>query len=91
MVEDNDEFIHVNYNPRSTEPNDYEAATAAALKKLGNPVRFGYPVLVVLDNEGNVIHTQDSSFLESGEGYDKEKVKRFFESWTPTAVNSAKS
>ncbi len=91
LVEDNYEFIHVNYNPRSTEPNADEAASAAALKKLGNPVRFGYPVLVVLDNEGNVIHTQDSSFLESGEGYDKEKVKRFFESWTPEAVNSAKS
>ncbi len=91
LVEDNYEFIHVNYNPRSTDSNADQAATEAALKKLGNPVRFGYPVLVVLDNEGNVIHTQDSGFLESGEGYDKEKVKRFFESWTPTAVNSAKS
>ncbi len=90
LVEDNYEFIHVNYNPRSTDSNANQAATEAALKKLGNPVRFGYPVLVVLDNEGNVIHTQDSGFLESGEGYDKEKVKRFFESWTPQAVNSAK-
>ncbi len=90
LVEDNYEFIHVNYNPRSTDSNADQAATEAALKKLGNPVRFGYPVLVVLDNEGNVIHTQDSGFLESGEGYDKEKVKRFFESWTPEAVNSAK-
>lgn len=90
LVEDNYEFIHVNYNPRNSESNADQAATEAALKKLGNPVRFGYPVLVILDNEGNVIHTQDSSFLESGEGYDKEKVKRFFESWTPQAVNSAK-
>ncbi len=90
LVEDNYEFIHVNYNPRSTDSNANQAATEAALKKLGNPVRFGYPVLVVLDNEGNVIHTQDSGFLESGDGYDKEKVKRFFESWTPEAVKSAK-
>ena len=91
LVDDNFEFIHVNYNPRSTDTTTDEASTKAALKRLGNPVRFGYPVLVVLDTEGNVIHTQDSSFLESGEGYDKEKVARFFETWTPEAVNSAKN
>ncbi len=88
LVDDNYEFIHVNYNPRNPNTTD-QAATAAALKRLGNPVRFGFPVLVVLDTEGNVIHTQDSGFLESGEGYDKEKVIRFFESWTPDAVKSA--
>lgn len=90
LVDDNFEFIHVNYNPRNTESNSDQEATAAALKRLGNPVRFGFPVLVVLNEDGNVIHTQDSGFLESGEGYDKEKVKRFFETWTPTAVKSAK-
>ncbi len=90
IVNDNYELIHVNYNPRNTETEVDQSATEAALKKLGNPVRFGYPVLVVLDGEGNVIHTQDSGFLESGEGYDKEKVKRFFESWTPEAVKAAK-
>lgn len=90
LVEDNFEFIHVNYNPREPEASVNQAATKAALKRLGNPVRFGFPVLIVLDSEGNVIHTQDSGFLESGEGYDKEKVKRFFETWTPQAVNSSK-
>lgn len=90
IVDDNYEFIHVNYNPRNLEDNIDPEATAAALKRLGNPVRFGFPVLVVLDKEGNVIHIQDSSFLESGEGYDKEKVKRFFEAWTPSAVESSK-
>lgn len=90
LVDDNFEFIHVNYNPRNTEVAADQEATQAALKRLGNPVRFGYPVLVVLDENGNVIHTQDSSFLESGEGYDKEKVIRFFETWTPKAVKSSK-
>lgn len=90
LVDDNFEFIHVNYNPRNAGDTAASEATKAALKKLGNPVRFGYPVLVVLDSEGNIIHTQDSGFLESGEGYDKGKVKRFFETWTPEAVNSAK-
>ena len=89
LVDDNFEFIHVNYNPRNPEASTDQEATAAALKRLGNPVRFGFPVLVVLDAEGNVIHTQDSGFLESGEGYDKEKVIRFFETWTPEAVKKA--
>ena len=90
LVDDNFVFIHVNYNPRNMDDASNQAATSAALKRLGNPVRFGYPVLVVLDEEGKVIHTQDSGFLESGEGYDKEKVVRFFETWSPKAVNSAK-
>lgn len=90
LVDDNYEFIHVNYNPRNEADNLDKDATVKALRRLGNPVRFGYPVLVVLDADGNVIHTQDSGFLESGEGYDREKVIRFFESWTPAAVSSSK-
>lgn len=90
LVDENFEFIHVNYNPRNSEANADPESTAAALKLLGNPVRFGFPVLVVLDGDGNVIHTQDSSFLESGEGYDKEKVTRFFQTWSPSSVNTAK-
>ena len=56
------------------------------MERLGNPGRFGYPVFVVLDGKGQVLHIQDSSFLEEGNGYDKEKVVRFFKSWTPEAV-----
>ncbi len=89
FVDDNFEFIHVNYNPGNPAADTNTAATKEALRKLGNPVRFGYPVLVVLDGKGNVVHTQDSSLLESGEGYDKEKVMRFFKAWTPSAVSSA--
>lgn len=89
-VDDNFEFIHVNYNPRSEDSSIDKAATEKALRRLGNPVRFGYPVLVVLDSEGNVLHTQDSGLLESGDGYDKEKVMRFFELWSPSAVEGAR-
>ena len=56
------------------------------LQRLNNPVRFGFPVFVVLDENGKVIHTQDSSFLEEGNGYNKEKVLRFFNCWTPQAT-----
>ena len=90
LVDDNFEFIHVNYNPRNPEADNNKDATGEALRMLGNPVRFGYPVLVVLDSDGNVVHIQDSSFLESGEGYDKKKVLRFFNAWTPEAVRKSK-
>ena len=90
VIDDNFEFIHVNYNPRNPEADNNKDATGEALRLLGNPVRFGYPVLVVLDGEGDVVHIQDSSFLESGDGYDKKKVMRFFNAWTPKAVQEAK-
>lgn len=82
LIDKNFEYIHVNYNPRK--PKDETALKM--LERLGNPERFGFPVLVVLDSKGNVIHTQDSSFLEEGNGYNKDKVMRFFSNWTPEAV-----
>ncbi len=84
LVNDNFVYIHVSYNPhKSVDP----ARDQAMLKRLGNPGRFGYPVFVVLDSEGRVIHIQDSSFLEEGKSYNKDKVMRFFNGWTPNAVN----
>ena len=56
------------------------------LDKLGHPERFGFPVFVVMDQTGKVIHTQDSSYLEEGNGYNRDKVARFFQNWTPEAV-----
>lgn len=82
IVDDNFVYIHVNYDPRQST----DESTKTMLASLGNPTRFGFPALVVLDGKGNVIHIQDSSFLEAGQGYDKEKVMRFFRNWTPEAV-----
>lgn len=78
VVVNNFVYIHVNY-PR-------KGAPAELMARLGNPRRFGFPVMVVLDTDGKVIHTQDSSFLEEGQGYNHEKVLRFFKAWTPKAV-----
>lgn len=88
MIGDNFVYIHVNYNPRMAKSKD-EAVVKQAnalMKRLDNAGRFGYPVFIVLDKGGNVLHIQDSSFLEEGEGYNKDKVLRFFKNWTPKAV-----
>lgn len=85
LIAENFEYIHVNYDPHSD--NQEQAAVAAQMmKRLNNPGRFGFPVFVVLDQKGNVLHIQDSSFLEEGKGYNKEKTVRFLKNWTPKAV-----
>jgi thioredoxin-related protein len=86
FISDNFVYIHVNYNPRKSEGEEKMKRAADMLKRLNSPQRFGFPVFVVLDDNGKVLHHQDSSFLEEGEGYNKEKVMRFFKSWTPKAV-----
>lgn len=77
----NDNFViyHLNYSK--------ENYNLPYLKKLGFPQRFGFPVLVVLDSDGNRLHTQDSALLEKGNGYDHEKVKSFLKSWAPGALD----
>lgn len=78
------EFVyeHVNY-PRRGENREAQTET---MKKLNNPQRFGFPVFVVLDADGKVLHIQDSSFLEEDKSYNKEKTMRFFKNWTKEAV-----
>lgn len=78
LVDANYVYIHVNWPRRDGNP--------LVSERLGRPARFGFPVLVVLDDKGNVLHIQDSSFLEEGKGYNKEKVQRFFKCWTPSAL-----
>mgnify|MGYP002627201601 FL=1 len=83
VIEDNFVYIHVNYNPRK---KDNPERAQALMRRLGNPARFGFPVFVVLDGQGRILHTQDSSFLEEGKSYSQEKVLRFFQCWTPEAT-----
>ena len=86
VIDDNFVYIHVNYNPRKSEGEAKARQAAELMKRLDNCGRFGYPVFVVLGEGGKVVHIQDSSFLEEGQGYNKEKVLRFFNNWTPKAV-----
>ncbi len=81
VIEQNFVYIHVNYHPRKA-----GEVGKALMKRLNNAGRFGFPVFVVLDEQGQIIHIQDSVFLEEGKGYNQEKTLRFFQNWTPKAV-----
>lgn len=85
-INDNFEYIHVNYNPRKATGEDAQHKATLLMNRLNNPQRFGFPVFVVLDETGKVLHIQDSSFLEEGNGYSEEKTLRFLKNWTPKAV-----
>lgn len=86
MIDENFIYIHVNYNPKKSEGETKTRQAEALMQRLNHCGRFGYPVFVVLDEEGKVIHIQDSSFLEEGKDYNQEKVLRFFRNWIPKAV-----
>lgn len=87
LVSENFVYTHINIYQRDEEGS--RIYNNEAMQLLGKPSRFGFPVFVVLDGEGNVLHIQDSSFLEDGVGYSEDKVLRFFGNWTPKAVRSA--
>ena len=88
LIDENYVYIHVNYNPRQSGGEEKVQQAKKMLEKLNNPARFGFPVFVVLDQTGSVLHIQDSSFLEEGQGYSQEKVLRFFKNWTPKATRN---
>lgn len=88
VVDENFVYIHVNYNPRNQAGTVRPEQTSALLQRLGQPARFGFPVLIVLNQEGKLLHIQDSSFLEEGKGYNHDKVLRFLRCWTPEAVKA---
>lgn len=57
------------------------------LRLLEGPERFGFPVLLVLDSSGRLLHTQDSGLLEKDGAHDPEQVYRFLYLWRPEAVS----
>ena len=59
------------------------------MQELDFPQRFGFPVFVILDEKGKRIHTQNSGYLEEGEGYRKKKVMEFLQQWSPAALEPA--
>lgn len=74
IVDKNYVYYHLNWSP--------ENKNEKIFSKYDNPgAKLGYPVFMVLDENGKLIHTQDSSVLEEGSGYSLQKVKDFFNTW----------
>ena len=78
LLTDNYVVLHVNYSP--------ENKNEKVLAKLGYPQRFGFPVFVVLDAKGNRLHTQNSGYLEEGQGHSPKRVAEFLKQWSPGAL-----
>jgi hypothetical protein len=77
----NKDFIvyHLNYSK--------ENKNLDILAKYEYPQRFGFPVFLILDGNGKLIHIQNSGYLEAGKGYDHEKVFGFLNDWRPAALD----
>ncbi|MDZ4806756.1 MAG: thioredoxin family protein [Bacteroidota bacterium] len=72
---------HLNYS-KENKNNDL-------LAKYEFPQRFGFPVFLIINEKGDLLHTQTSWYLESGINYDKEKVTAFFNDWGKKAFDPA--
>lgn len=72
-------FLLLNYSK--------ENKNLEVLKTLQNPQRFGFPVFVILDGNGKLIHTQDSGLLELDKEYNPFKVTRFLLQWNVKALD----
>ena len=79
-LENNFIIYRVNY---SRENKNEEVLTS-----LGFPQRFGFPVFVILDGKGNRLHTQNSGYLEQGNGHSTGKILNFFNHWSPSAIDA---
>ncbi|MBB4805640.1 thioredoxin-related protein [Chryseobacterium defluvii] len=78
IVDKNYLYYHLNYSP--------ENKNESIFMKYNNPgEKYGYPVFIILDQNGKMIHIQQSDVLEEGKGYSLDKVKEFFSSWSPTS------
>ena len=74
----NYETVLLNWSP--------ENKNEEVLKKLKYPGRFGFPVFLILDGDGNLIHTQNSAYLEEGGGHSVKKVIEFLKNWNYGAL-----
>ncbi len=79
LIRTNYVLYHLNYSK--------ENENKEVLSTYKFPQRFGFPVFLILNKDGELLHTQSSWYLESGKGYDKEKVTAFFTDWTPKALD----
>ena len=81
IIDDNYVYIHVNYRPGAPSDAAKAAQDSTMLARLGDPSHYGYPVLVVLDQQGSVLYIQETGCLEKEKSYDHDKLLQFFRRW----------
>jgi len=82
-----DSLIGANYVVYHLNYSD-ENKNEKLLAKYRFPQRFGYPVFLVLDGAGKLLHTQNTGYLENGKkSYDREAVIGFLKDWSPAALD----
>ncbi|MBU0487461.1 MAG: thioredoxin family protein [Bacteroidetes bacterium] len=90
------QFIHDDKTVDSLITADYifqlvnyskENKNLEVMEMLGYPQRFGFPVFVILDGTGKVLHIQDSGYLEADKSYDTKKIQLFLKNWNRKAVD----
>lgn len=79
LLKKNYVLVKVNYSK--------ENKNKAVLKRLDYPQRFGFPVIVILSATGERIHTQNTVYLEKGDGYSNKRIKEFLNNWSPKALD----
>ena len=79
LLKDNYVFLEVNYSK--------ENKNLDVLSELDYPQRFGFPVMLILNGDGERIHTQNTGNLEEAKAYGFKKVKSFLYNWRPDALN----
>ncbi len=72
IVQQSFRFVHVD-----------SRANRALDEELGHPTSHGVPVLVVLDESGHPVFTQDTGLLELGEGHSRTRVEAFLRRFAP--------
>jgi thiol:disulfide interchange protein len=70
-------------------PHEKDKRDFKLFEDYGYPNRFGYPVFVVLNGDGKILHIQDSGILEhcKTKGYDTTKVATFLKMWNVKALD----
>lgn len=84
------EFAEKNESVRSSLDRNYLLMKVTYTQKQPNeaflsayPKIKGYPHLFVLDADGKLLHSQDTTPLEEGNGYNLDRVLAFLDEWKP--------
>lgn len=75
FIDENYVYIHVLYAGKDDVPSQ------ELNERLNNAARFGFPVWVILNKKGEIVHIQNTEYLESGFGYDHQRIRQCLEDW----------